>query len=204
MKGILWCNGVLPSDSVIDRALRDGVPIFGVDGGADKAKSVGFEVSQVLGDMDSIDESSWSEKMKTLPSQEMSDLSKSLEYINSVGITEVDVVGVDGGAYGHVFGVMASMTEAPFGMRLRMHFESGVLHLSSPTNGGFSEHVLLGQKFSVFALSPSKRTTVIGGKWRLENEALSFSTRGLSNEGLGDLVKVSSDAPLAIFVSESI
>ncbi|DAC41275.1 MAG TPA: hypothetical protein HA314_01810, partial [Candidatus Thalassarchaeaceae archaeon] len=67
MKGILWCNGVLPSDSVIDRALRDGVPIFGVDGGADKAKSMGFEVSEALGDMDSIDEYSWSGKMKFLP-----------------------------------------------------------------------------------------------------------------------------------------
>ena len=47
---------------------------FSRNGGADKAKSMGFEVSQVLGDMDSIDESSWSEKMKTLPNQEMSDL----------------------------------------------------------------------------------------------------------------------------------
>ena len=204
MKGILWCNGILPSGSVIDRALEDGVPIFGVDGGADKANSMGFEVSEALGDMDSIDESSWRGKMKILPNQEMSDLSKSLRYVNSVGINEVDVVGVDGGDYGHVFGVMASMTEAPSGMRLRLHFESGVLHFSSPTNGGFLEHIPLGQKFSVFALAPSERTTVIGGKWRLENEALSFSTRGLSNVGLGDLVKISSDAPLAIFVSESI
>jgi thiamine pyrophosphokinase len=154
--------------------------------------------------MDSIDESSWGDNMKTLENQEMSDLSKSLEYVNSIGITEVDVIGVEGGDYGHVFGVMASMTEAPFGMRMRAHFESGVLHLSSPTNGGFSEHLLLGQKFSVFSLASNNRTTVIGGKWRLENEALSFSTRGLRNEGLGDLVKVSSDAPLAIFVSESI
>ena len=204
MKGVLWCNGVLPSDSVIDRALKERVPIFGVDGGADKAKSMGFEVSQALGDMDSIDESSWGDNMKTLENQEMSDLSKSLEYVNSIGITEVDVIGVEGGDYGHVFGVMASMTEAPLGMRLRMHFESGILHLSSPTNGGFSEHMPLGQKFSVFALTTSKRTTVIGGKWKLENEALSFSTRGLSNVGLGELVKISSDAPLAIFVSESI
>ena len=79
MKGILWCNGVLPSNSVIDRALKDGVPIFGVDGGADKAKSMGFEVSEALGDMDSIDAPSWIDKMKTLPNQETSDLSKSLE-----------------------------------------------------------------------------------------------------------------------------
>ena len=111
---------------------------------------------------------------------------------------------MDCGDYGHVFGVMSSMTEAPSGMRLRLHFESGVLHFSSPNNGGFSDHIPLGQKFSVFALAPSKRTTVIGGIWKLESKALSFSTRGLSNEGLGDLVKVSSDAPLAIFVSESI
>lgn len=204
MKGVLWCNGLLPSNSVVDRALTEGIPIFGVDGGADKAKSMGFEVSEALGDMDSIDESSWGEKMKILPNQEMSDLSKSLEYVNSAGITQVDVVGVEGGDYGHVFGVMASMAEAPSGMRLRMHFESGILYLCSPTNGGFSEYLRMGQKFSVFALAPSKGTTVRGGKWRLENEALSFSTRGLSNEGTGDLVTVSSDGPLAIFVSELI
>ena len=120
MKGVLWCNGLLPSNSVIDRALIEGIPIFGVDGGADKAKSMGFEVSEALGDMDSIDESSWGEKMKILPNQEMSDLSKSLEYVNSAGITQVDVVGVDGGDYGHVFGVMASMAEAPSGMRLSL------------------------------------------------------------------------------------
>ena len=204
MRGVLWCNGVLPNRYIIDRAVEDGAPIFGVDGGADKAKSMGFDVSEALGDMDSLDVSSWGGKMKVLSDQDKSDLSKSLEYVNSIGITEVDVVGIDGGDYSHVFGTMASLTETPEEMKVRMHFESGVLHLSSPTNGGFEKRILLGQKFSVFALSPSNGTSVIGGKWRLDDEALSFSTRGLSNEGMGNLVTVRSDVPVAVFVSESI
>ena len=204
MKVVLWCNGVLPNASAVDRALSGEFLIYGVDGGADKAKSMGFEVSEALGDMDSIDISSWSGKMKVLPDQDRSDLSKALEYVNSIGVTEADIVGVEGGDYGHVFGTMASLTEAPERMKIRIHFESGVLYFSSPSNGGFEMHILVGQKFSVFALAPSKSTSVIGGKWILENEALSFSTRGLSNEGMGSLVTVSSDAPMAIFVNDSI
>ncbi|HII35221.1 MAG TPA: hypothetical protein HA315_04400 [Candidatus Thalassarchaeaceae archaeon] len=154
--------------------------------------------------MDSIDVSSWTGKMKVLPNQDRSDLSKALEYVNSIGIMEVDIIGVEGGDYGHVFGSMASLTEAPDGMKIRIHFESGVLYFSSPSNGGFEMHILVGQKFSVFALTPSMSTSVTGGKWTLDNEALSFSTRGLSNEGMGSLVTVSSDAPMAIFVNDSI
>ena len=47
--------------------------------------------------MDSIDISSWSGKMKVLPDQDRSDLSKALEYVNSIGVREVDIVGVVGG-----------------------------------------------------------------------------------------------------------
>ncbi|MBP12215.1 MAG: thiamine diphosphokinase [Euryarchaeota archaeon] len=204
MRVVLWCNGVLPDASTVDRALAGEVLIYGVDGGADKAESMGFEVSEALGDMDSIDVSSWTGKMKVLPNQDRSDLSKALEYVNSIGIMEVDIIGVEGGDYGHVFGSMASLTEAPDGMKIRIHFESGVLYFSSPSNGGFEMHILVGQKFSVFALTPSMSTSVTGGKWTLDNEALSFSTRGLSNEGMGSLVTVSSDAPMAIFVNDSI
>ena len=56
MRAVLWCNGSIPTESVVEWVLKSGAPVFGVDGGADKAHGLGVEVSGVLGDMDSVDD----------------------------------------------------------------------------------------------------------------------------------------------------
>ena len=53
MRALVWCNGDPPSDTTLT-GLVDGATIFGIDGGADKASQSGYEVSEVLGDLDSI------------------------------------------------------------------------------------------------------------------------------------------------------
>ena len=78
MRGVLWCNGSIPTESVVEWVLSAGVPIFGVDGGADKAYGMGVEVVEVLGDMDSVDESAWSGRTLSLNEQSFSDLAKSI------------------------------------------------------------------------------------------------------------------------------
>ena len=203
MRAILWCNGPLPSESLISDLANSVSLIFGIDGGADKASEMGYEVSKAIGDMDSVVLSNWEGKVVFLEDQNKSDLSKSISYVNSLGVNEVDVVGVEGGDYGHVFGAFAALNEAPVGMKIRLHYESGVMHLVSPSNGGFNEVIHRGQKFSVFALTPCKVMDVIGGKWELRGRQLSMSTRGLSNEGLGDSVSVTSDGIAAVYTERS-
>ena len=203
MKAILWCNGALPSESIVGEIMSSTSLIFGVDGGADKASSMGYDVFKVLGDLDSVEHSKWEDRSIFLDDQSKSDLSKSIHYVNSLGFEEVDVVGVEGGDYGHVFGAFAALNEAPEGMNVRMHYESGVFHLSSPSNNGFNELIEKGRKFSVFALSSCMKVNVIGGKWELAGKRLKMSTRGLSNEGLGALVRVTSDGVVAVYVERS-
>ena len=62
MKVILWCNGDLPSDTLAREITSSKSLIFGVDGGADKASSMGYDVSKVLGDLDSVKHSVWEDK----------------------------------------------------------------------------------------------------------------------------------------------
>ena len=50
MIAILWCNGKTPSNDLIKRVLTKGKKIFGVDGGAEIALSLGKKVQKVLGD----------------------------------------------------------------------------------------------------------------------------------------------------------
>ena len=203
MRAILWCNGNLPSESLVGNVKSSLSLIYGVDGGADKASSMGYDVTNVLGDLDSVDHTKWVDKAVLLDDQNRSDLSKSISYVDSLGVKEVDVIGIEGGEYGHLFGIFATLNEAPDGMKIRMHYESGVLHLCSPSNDGFVEFIEEGRKFSVFALTPCMKVNVTGGKWNLVEQQLSMSTRGLNNEGLGDFVNVTSDRPVAIYVERS-
>ena len=85
-------------------------------------------------------------------------------------------------------------------MNVRMHYESGVLYLVSPQIMVSVSLMEKGRKFSVFALGSCMKVNVTGGKWELSEKQLQMSTKGLSNEGLGDPVRVTSDGAVAVYV----
>ena len=97
MRAILWCNGENPNLNMISKLL-EGATLFGVDGGADKAIAAGFEVTEVLGDLDSVNIADWKDRSNILADDSSSDLAKSFGLLLDRGFTEVDVVGIDGGS----------------------------------------------------------------------------------------------------------
>lgn len=198
MRAILWCNGTQPSKSVIDAVLDEGVPVFGADAGADRAAESGVEVEEVLGDLDSVDRSRWESKLRELPDQSSSDLTKSITLLIERGYTEIDVVGIDGGSPEHVLGSWAALCEAPGGARIRLQHEDAVTHRLHPRDGGLELDIGEGQKFSVFALQPCK-AWVSGAKWEIDGDPMSFSTRGLHNVGTGEIVRINADGVLVVF-----
>jgi len=198
MRAILWCNGTQPSQSVIDAVLDEGVPVIGVDAGADRAAESGIEVEEVLGDLDSVDGSRWEGKLHELPDQSSSDLVKSITLLIERGYTEIDVVGVDGGSPDHVLGSWAALCEAPGGARIRLHHEDAVAHRLHPRDGGLELEIGEGQEFSVFALQPCN-AWVSGAKWEVDGDPMSFSTRGLHNVGTGGSARINADGVLVVF-----
>lgn len=197
MRAVLWCNGSPPSSSAIDSVISDGVSVFGVDGGADRAAERGIVVDEVLGDMDSVDASAWDGRVVGLTDQNTSDLAKSLVLLIGRGFTDIDVVGVDGGEPDHVLGNWAAMLDAPAGAVIRMHHESRMTTRVHPEEGEFSLEIGLGEAFSVFALEPGK-VWISGSKWEMEGEFLALSSRGLHNEGMGSMVSIRGEGVLAI------
>ena len=195
MRGVLWCSGSQPSQSVIDAVLDEGVPVFGVDAGADRAVESGIEVEEVLGDLDSVGLARWDRGLHELPDQSSSDLAKSISLLIERGFAEIDVVGIEGGDTGHVLGSWAALCEAPGGARIRLHHEDAVTHRLHPQDGGLDLKIGEGREFSVFALQPCK-AWISGAKWEIEGEEISFSTRGLHNEGIGETVSIRSDGLL--------
>jgi len=200
VRAVLWCNGSPPSSSTIDSVISDGLSVFGVDGGADRAAECGIVVDEVLGDMDSVDASAWDGRVVELTDQNASDLAKSLVLLIGRGFTDIDVVGVDGGEADHVLGNWAAMLDAPSGAVIRMHHENRVTTRVHPDEGEFSLAIGMGESFSVFALEPGK-VWISGSKWDIEGELLGLSSRGIHNEGGEGMVSIRGEGVLAVITS---
>jgi len=197
MRGVLWCNGSIPPESVVEWVLTTGAPVFGVDGGADKANDQGVEVVEVLGDMDSLDESAWKDRTLPLNEQTFSDLAKSIEELIHRGFDEIEIVGADGGDPSHILGNWGSMNDAPSGARIRIHHEEQVSTRIHPDEGEFSAEFEDGELFSVFSIGSGK-VWISGARWEVDGENLVLSSRGLHNEGTGDIVKIKGEGVLLL------
>ena len=197
MRAVLWCNGSIPTESVVEWVLTTGAPVFGVDGGCDKAHSCGIEVFEVLGDMDSLDESAWKGRTLPLNEQTFSDLAKSIRELIQRGFDEIEIVGADGGDPSHILGNWAAMNDAPSGARIRIHHEEQVSTRLHPDDGGFSAEFEEGELFSIFAIEAGK-VWISGAKWELHGDDLGLSSRGLHNEGIGDVVNIRGEGVLIL------
>tara|TARA_B100000427_G_C15325525_1_gene514495 strand:+ start:186 stop:791 length:606 start_codon:yes stop_codon:yes gene_type:complete len=197
MRGVLWCNGSIPSRSVVEWVLSTEAPVFGVDGGADKARSLGIDVIEVLGDMDSVDESSWKGMTLPLNEQTFSDLAKSIKQLMDRGFEEIEIVGADGGDPSHILGNWGSMNDAPSGARIRIHHEGQVSTRIHPDEGEFSAEFEKGELFSVFSIGTGK-VWISGARWEVDGENLVLSSRGMHNEGTGGIVKIKGEGILLL------
>ena len=197
MRAILWCNGRNPTIEMMEVFDKD-IPLFGVDGGADKAKNAGYDVIEVLGDLDSVDSEEWNKKSTELPDPSNSDLAKSLAELASRGFNSIDIVGIDGGSPSHILGNWAALADAPGSLCIRMQHENGTTIRLHPDEGAAEFEAEIGTEFSVFALSKCERVTIGGAKWNLDSQPLDFSTHGLHNLTTETHLKIQADGIIAI------
>ena len=197
MRAVLWCNGDSPNPEMVSKLL-DSATLFGIDGGADKAIAAGFEVSEVLGDLDSVDIVDWKGQSTLLSDDSSSDLAKSFFLMLERGFTEVDVVGIDGGSSDHILGTWAAITEAPPGISIQLHHSNGITKRLHPTDSPLDFVIPKGEEFSVFALEDCQEVSISGARWNLKSEPLSFSTKGLHNQSLGEQINIKTDGILAV------
>ena len=168
MRAVLWCNGDSPNPEMVSNLLDDAT-LFGVDGGTDKAIAAGFEVSAVLGDLDSVNIADWKGHSTLLSDDSSSDLAKSFALI-----------------------------EAPPGISIKLHHSNGITKRLHPNDGPLDFVIPRGDEFSVFALEDCQQVSISGGRWNLDSEPMNFSTKGLHNQSLGEEISISTDGILAI------
>ena len=199
MRAFLWCNGDLPSREILSN-FEEISPLFGVDGGGNKAKSLGFHVKEIFGDLDSVDNDNLETKMTLLKSQNISDLTKTIVELSKRGFTEFDILGADGGDTGHMLGIWGSLAELPVDLTIRIYHENSITHRITTESGNFKINMEKERKFSIFALSKCQNVYVKGAKWEIINEELNLSTKGLHNIGIGNPITISGNGILALII----
>ena len=200
MRAVLWLNSNGPSAAIQKTIISEADIIVGVDGGADRAQGAGIQVDLILGDLDSIENSHDEVERVHLKNQESSDLSKAIHHLWDLGYDEMDVIGIEGGCEGHQLGIWGSVLESPDDVALRLHSSHTVCHRVAPGSIDFLIETKPEELFSVFALEPCESVTVIGGRWSIEDEFFSLSTRGLHNISESTLLRVSTDGNVIVVV----
>ena len=200
MRAVLWLNSNGPSEDIWRSVISEADLIVGIDGGCDRAQRAGVQVDLILGDLDSIEDSHEGVEKIKLKNQESSDFSKAIQYLYDKGYDQMDVIGIEGGCEGHQLGIWGSVVEAPDEVIMRLHSSQTVSHRVAPGCIDFLIDVEPGNHFSIFALEPCESVTLKGGRWLIEDEFFSLSTRGLHNVSESSLLRVSTDGTMVVVV----
>lgn len=200
MRAVLWLNSNGPSEDIWRSVISEADLIVGIDGGCDRAQRAGVQVDLILGDLDSIENPHEGVAKVQLKNQEASDFSKAVKYLYNEGYDQMDVIGIEGGCEGHQLGIWGSVVEAPDEVIMRLHSSQTVSHRVAPGCIDFLIDVEPGNHFSIFALEPCESVTLKGGRWLIEDEFFSLSTRGLHNVSESSLLRVSTDGTMVVVV----
>ena len=199
MRAFLWCNGELHDENLTSK-FEDVSPLFGVDGGANKAKSVGYNVKEILGDLDSVNIEELNIDGTLLKDQNYSDLTKTINELSKRGFNEFEVLGVDGGDTGHILGIWASLAELSTDLIIRLHHQKSTTHRITSHSSNSKINVGESKLFSVFALTKCDNVTIKDAEWEMINQELKFSTRGLHNKALEENITITTDGILVVIV----
>ena len=188
---VVFANGEQPKKSTIEEFSQDADLIIAADGGANNALNVGLIPNFIIGDMDSITDSTKSSIEKTQilidKNPEKTDLEKTIEACLSKGATLIDILCAGGGRADHALANLSILTRFGREARIRIiddFFEIELvnckLHLKEP----------FGTVISLVALGQCLGVTTSGLRWNLNKATFEFSTQGIHNEIVDNLAKI--------------
>ena len=195
MNGERWlicADGVWPSDEVWKPLQERADVIVACDGALHQCLKHQLNPNIVIGDMDSVnmklrethfDALEWI----TNENQENSDLSKAIHYASQNESMRIDIIGVQGGAFGHQIAAYFALAGAPKNTCIYLD-EARVTCASNTTLE--LEDVELGSRVSLFAIGNARNVTLTGCTWPLLNAQLEPGTRGLNNTAIASTVKL--------------
>jgi len=179
--------------------------LLAADGGANHLARIGLRPAAVIGDLDSISEStrSWlgEELMIERPDQDRTDLDKALEYaLDNLKVRDFTVLGATGGRVDHDLGNLSLLARLGLGTRLQFEGDS---HRLLATRGELRLESFPGETWSFWTYDPKTRVTVEGVRWPINNAAIDAGGRpSISNEAIQNEVCVRAEGGAVIVLRQ--
>lgn len=184
---LVVANGEWPNEDLMQTLIENSEFVIALDGASDRFDA--WDV--VVGDMDSVEDSSRFEADKN---QENSDLAKAL-----LGYDVDAVVGIDGGRLDHRIGAFTALFETESDAILYFNgwraCRVGVSGLEIELESGTS--------CSLMALGKVANVSIKGTEFELENQDLFSGTRGIGNKAISNEILISHSGGDLLFIWEA-
>lgn len=206
-RALIFINGDLPDLDAARRILEPDAFMIAVDGGTRHLLALGLLPSVVIGDLDSLDpahlltlEKNHVEIIQHPKDKDETDLELALNYALDLGYRNIRLVAALGGRLDHTLGNLSLLTK-PSLAGLDLRIDDGVeeaffVRRQAQIHGRAGETVsLLPWNGDVTGIQTE------GLRWPLRHETLkAHKTRGISNEMVSDLAKISIDSGLLLCI----
>ncbi len=199
---VILVNGDFPGHPAPIKILETAPYLICTDGSADQALSNGIQPDLVIGDMDStgIDLRSSSFHFKHIPSQENTDLEKTLDWLITGNIEQVTVVGLTGGREDHFLANLLILSNYCLNFRIKALTDQFQIDYIS---GKSKLSVSPGQLVSILCFSTVRNISVQGLKFPLQNDSLNPSGHGISNLATRTEIEIATSDPVLVFRSHN-
>ncbi len=184
---LLIAAGDIGDDTALAISCKVASRVIAVDGGVRHLRHLNIIPDVIVGDLDSASDSDldWGQENGAeiihLKDQDTSDLAKALNLCNERKWSHIQIIGIEGGRMDHQLGSLASISDASIDLNIKSELSKTTLtRLTSKQH--FQQE--FSGTFSLFSFGESV-VTLTGAQWNLENEIVTFSTQGLSNQSDG-------------------
>ena len=170
---VILANGQFPAAQQVLDLLSAADIVICCDGAADKLAGFGMTPHFIIGDMDSITDSTREQYASSLirtDDQETNDLTKAVEYCIGRGYPSVTILGATGLREDHTLGNISLMLEYNPRIMVRMISDFGIFSL---VRSGEEVASQPGDKISIFSVDNTIRVTSRGLKYPLNELQLS-------------------------------
>jgi len=194
---LIIANSILPAAAILEECCNRAEVILCADGGANRARERGLVPNFIVGDLDSILPETRvafpSAQYIHRPSQDATDLEKTLQFAVEQGIQKVLLAGVTGLRFDHQIGNLNIAEKYCDRLEIEIHddFGIGTFLNAQQHEASLRCAAFIGQQISLFAFRRAEGIVTAGLKYPLQNEALEWAVRdGLSNEATTSEVEI--------------
>ncbi|MCL5283859.1 MAG: thiamine diphosphokinase [Armatimonadetes bacterium] len=183
--------------------LSDCVLFIAADGAADHADSFGLLPDAILGDFDSLSDSTRAAFpaicFVSAPSQDAADSEKAVQYATEHGVDQIVLLGALGGRLDHTLANLSLLVRYEPTVDITILEEWGGAAAVGPMRSRQFQ-LTLGDTISVLPIMNAAVVSLKGTKWPLSHERLEPGTRGVSNVAVSNPVEVAVEDGVVLVV----